>query len=1063
MAPKRGTPRNTTGDNNETISPNMEQLIAQRVAAAIEQYEANRNSGRGNGSGTGAGGAGGAGGSGTAGGSGGSGDAPNRKCTYKAFLSCKPCSFNGTEGAVGLMRWIEKMESVIDISECTADCMVKYSTCTLSDKALTWWNTQMRTLGRETAYQLSWEDLKNMMIEEYCPRNELQKIETEMWNLQMIGDDVAGYTDRFNELALLVPHMVTPEHKRVERYLWGLAPQIRSMVTSSNPIDAKSAITLAFKLKDDAVRNELFVRKENEESRSGEKRKWMGNSTNTVERKEYDRGLPRCKRCGNHHAGVCIKCGKCDKFGHTTQACRSNNRTGKIKPGCFVCGDLKHFKKDCPKWKNQNNAQAPGRAFMMGARDARQDPNIVTGTFPINNHYASVLFDSGADMSFVSNDFKSLLGIKASNLDQNYTIKLANGKFIETGEVIRGCTLCLENHTFSIDLLPVELGSFDIVIGMDWLSKNLAKIVCFEKIVRIPLPSGEILSIQGERCRTMLKTINCMKAHKYLRKGYCAFLAHIFERKPEERRLEDIPIVRDYSEELSSQLQELLDKGFIRPCFSPWGAPVLFVKKKDGTFRMCIDYRELNKLTIKNRYPLPRIDDLFDQLQGSSFYSKIDLRSGYHQLKIQEEDIPKTAFRTRYGHYEFLVMPFGLTNAPVVFMDLMNRVCKPYLDKFVIVFIDDILIYSRTKEEHEHHLKLILELLRNEKLYAKFSKCEFWIQEVHFLRHVINKKGIHVDPSKIEAIKNWEAPRTPTEVRQFLGLAGYYRRFIENFSKIALPLTTLTQKNKKFDWTDKQESAFQLLRQKLCSAPILSLPEGTGNFIVYCDVSHQGLGCVLMQKEKVIAYASRQLKVHEKNYTTHDLELGAVVFALKIWRHYLYGTKCTIFTDHKSLQHIFNQKELNMRQRRWVELLNDYDCDIKYHPGKANVVADALSHKERVKTLRVRALELTIHTSLTTQIRMAQQEAIKEENIQNEALRGMIKQLEPKSDDTLYFMNRIWVPCFGNLRELVMDEAHKSRTSETVGIVTTTRDTSMEMGTDFHGFHYKVTQDVRRV
>ncbi|KAI3686933.1 hypothetical protein L1987_80623 [Smallanthus sonchifolius] len=291
---------------------------------------------------------------------------------------------------------------------------------------------------------------------------------------------------------------------------------------------------------------------------------------------------------------------------------------------------------------------------------------------------------------------------------------------------------------------------------------------------------------------------------------------------------------------------------FIRPSFSPWGVPVLFVKKKDETFRRCINYRELNKLTIKNRYPLPRVDDLFDQLQGPVSILKIDLRSGYPQLKIQEEDIPKTTFRTRYGHYEFLVMPFGLTNAPAVFMDLMNRVCKPYLNKFVIVFIDDISIYSQTNEEHEHHLKSILELLRNEKRYAKFSKCEFRIREVHFLGHVINKKGIHVIPTKIEAIKNWEAPRTPTEVRQFLGSAGYYRRFIENFSKIALPLTTLTQKDKKFDWTDKQESAFQLLKQKLCSAPIISLPEGTDNSIVYCDASHQGLGCVLMQGEKVI-------------------------------------------------------------------------------------------------------------------------------------------------------------------------------------------------------------------
>ena len=298
--------------------------------------------------------------------------------------------------------------------------------------------------------------------------------------------------------------------------------------------------------------------------------------------------------------------------------------------------------------------------------------------------------------------------------------------------------------------------------------------------------------------------------------------------------------------ELSKQLTELIEKGFIRPSSSPWGAPVLFVKKKDGSFRMCIDYRELNKLTVKNRYPLPRIDDLFDQLQGSSIYSKIDLRSGYHQLRVREEDIPKTAFRTRYGHYEFQVMPFGLTNAPAVFMDLMNRVCKPYLDKFVIVFIDDILIYSKSKEEHEEHLRLILELLKQEKLYAKFSKCEFWIPKVQFLGHVIDSEGVHVDPAKIESIKDWAAPTTPTEVRQFLGLAGYYRRFIEGFSKIAKSLTKLTQKNVKYEWGEKEEEAFQLLKEKLCSATILALPEGSEDFVVYCDASHKGLGAVLM-------------------------------------------------------------------------------------------------------------------------------------------------------------------------------------------------------------------------
>ncbi|GJR80793.1 putative reverse transcriptase domain-containing protein [Tanacetum coccineum] len=369
--------------------------------------------------------------------------------------------------------------------------------------------------------------------------------------------------------------------------------------------------------------------------------------------------------------------------------------------------------------------------------------------------------------------------------------------------------------------------------------------------------------------------------------------------------------------------------------------------------------------------------------------------------------------RTRYGHYEFQVMPFGLTNAPAVFMDLMNRVCKPYLDKFVIVFIDDILIYSKNKQEHEEHLKIILELLKKEELYAKFSKCEFWIPKVQFLGHVIDNKGIHVDPAKIESVKDWASPKTPTEIRQFLGLAGYYRRFIEGFSKIAKPMTKLTQKKVKFEWGDKQEAAFQLLKQKLCSAPILALPEGSEDFITYCDASKKGLGAVLMQREKVISYASRQLKIHEKNYTTHDLELGAVVFALKIWRHYLYGTKCTVFTDHKSLQHILDQKELNMRQRRWLELLSDYDCDIRYHPGKANVVADALSRKEREPPLRVRALVMTISLDLPKQILNAQTEARKPENIKSEDVGGMLienakfpeairtEKLEPRTDGTL--------------------------------------------------------------
>ncbi|GJU90513.1 putative reverse transcriptase domain-containing protein [Tanacetum coccineum] len=527
------------------------------------------------------------------------------------------------------------------------------------------------------------------------------------------------------------------------------------------------------------------------------------------EKNGYEGTLPFCNRCKLHHEGQCTaKCHNYKRVGHLARDCRSVvtvSTQGTPGPNQGVI--------------TSRVLDARGKAYVLGGGDANLGSNTVTDIIP-------------------------------SALDISYVVELADGRTSETNTVLRGCALGLLGDPFNIDLMPIDLGSFDAIIDMDWLAKNHVVIVCDEKI----------------------------------------------ENKDEskEKRLEDVPTVRDFPEvfpedlhglppirqvefqinlilgvapiarapyrlapsemeELSTQLQELYDKRFIRPSSSPWGAPALFVKKKDGSFRMCIDYHELNKLTI-------------------------DLRSGYHQLRVRDEDIPKTAFRTRYGHYEFQVIPFGLTNAPAVFMDLMNRVCRPYLDKFVIVFIDDILIYSKTKEEHDAHLRLILELLKKEELYAKFSKCDFWLSKVQFLGHVIDSEGIHIEPAKIESIKDWESPKTPTEIRQFLG-------------------------------------------------------------------------AVLMQKEKAIAYASRKLKIHEKNYMTHDLELGVMVFALKMWRHYLYGTKYVVFTDHKSLQHILDQKELNMRQRRWLELLSDYDCEIRYHPGKANVVADALSQKSRPKPL----------------------------------------------------------------------------------------------------------------
>jgi hypothetical protein len=374
-------------------------------------------------------------------------------------------------------------------------------------------------------------------------------------------------------------------------------------------------------------------------------------------------------------------------------------------------------------------------------------------------------------------------------------------------------------------------------------------------------------------------------------------------------------------------------------------SPSALRRKEDKSLRMCVDYRSLNEVTIKNKYPLPKINDLFDQLKGDKYFSKVDLRSGYHQLKIRESDIPMTAFVTHYRQYEFTVMSFGLTNALAYFMNLMNKVFMEELDEFVVVFIDDILVYSKSVEEHEKHLRVVLEKLRAHKLYAKFSKCEFWLEKISFLRHILTAEGVAVDPEKVETASNWRQPTNVSEIRSFHGLAGYYRRFIEGFSKIARPMTELLKKLKKFTWTEICERSFQELKRRLTTTLVLTLPDIQWDFVIYSDASRQGLGCVLMQDGKVVTYVSRQLKPHEQNYSTHDLEFAAIVHALKIWRHYLIGNKYEIYTDHKSLKYIFTQPDLNLRQRRWLELVKDYNLEIHYHPGKSQCSGGCLKQR----------------------------------------------------------------------------------------------------------------------
>jgi len=346
---------------------------------------------------------------------------------------------------------------------------------------------------------------------------------------------------------------------------------------------------------------------------------------------------------------------------------------------------------------------------------------------------------------------------------------------------------------------------------------------------------------------------------------------------------------------------------------------------------------------------LPYIDYPFNQIRGASVFSKIDLRSRYHQVRIKEEDIFKTAFRMRYGHYEFMVMPFGLTNAPTSFMCLMNNVLSKYLDKFIVVFIDDLLIYSSTMEEHEEHLQIILQVLREHKLYAKFSKCKFF--KIQYLGHVISKDGISIDPDKIKAIINWHVPKDVHGVISFMGITGYYRKFIEGFSKIANPITSLQKKGRKFVWDLKCEESFKKLKELLTTAPIIIIEDPHQDFVVCTDACNEGLGGVLTQEGHVIGYESRKLKIHERNYATYDLEPAIVIHDLKMWHHYLIGRRFVLMSNNISLKYLFDQQNLNARKARWLAFLNDYDFEIKHIKGKENKVVDALSRSINLNVL----------------------------------------------------------------------------------------------------------------
>ncbi|GJT65769.1 putative reverse transcriptase domain-containing protein [Tanacetum coccineum] len=941
----------------------------------------------------------------------------------------------------------------IHVLGCGDKFKARLATYKMEGDAHSWWRAYKQAKGGDAfVATLSWNDFCDIFFLQYFPYSEKEKCEREYKSIRQLPEETStDFMKRFLRLAGFLGAKAGTQEEQAKHFKWGLNDFVLDRILNTEFTDVAQVANAARNI--EIFRDRSKNEGNNKRDRDGHRIRpsetpSQGSSQRVYDRRDSDRRGNSDRYGNNDKYGNNDRHGNSDRhgnnrqrswrdrdqqvrgqqygrsYGSSSQQGNSNqasiptcNQCGKRHPGdtcykatgaCFICGQGGHLAKDCGKNRgvsntgNGNNRQhtTRGRVSALTTNQAANAPGTVSGTLYMYDRDVFVLFDTGATHSVVSLAFSKHIKVPSTLLDYALSISTPMKNNVVIGHEYRDCPLRFDDKIRSANLLPLEMSDFNIIFGL--------------------LPEREV--------------------------------EFTIELIPGAQPISKAPYIMAPVElkELKDQLQELLERGFIRPSVSPWGAPVLFVKKKDGSMRLCIDYRELNRITVRNKYPLPRIDDLFDQLQGAKFFLKIDLRSGYHQLCVKEQDVSKTAFRTRYGHYEFLVMPLGLTNAPAVFMDLMNRVFHEYLDKFVIVFIDDILVYSKTREDHEEHLHIVLEILRQKKLYAKFSKCDFWLGQVAFLGHIVSADGISMDPAKVEAITKWPRSTTVTEVRSFLGLAGYYRIFVEGFSLLALPLTKLMRRGEKFVWNEERENSFEELKRRLVSSPILTLPSGTSGYQIYSDASKKGIGCVLMQHGKVIAYASRQLKPYEKNYPTHDLELAAVVFALKIWRHYLYGKTYDIFTDHKSLKYTFTQKELNMRQRRWLELFKDYDANIQYHPGKANVVADALSRKnsgtmaclkiqpEIIKDLELMEVELVVHGSegyiaslkiepnLILRIKEAQKEDGELWSVVQNMKTGKQEEFRVDEHGVIWYDNRLCVPDDSSLREAILTKAHRS-------------------------------------
>nr|AAM01007.1 Putative retroelement [Oryza sativa Japonica Group] len=915
------------------------------------------------------------------------------------FLRVRPPTFSSTTNPVEAGNWLHAIEKKLDLLQCTDQEKVSFASHQLHGPASEWWD-HFR-LNRTTAEPISWFEFTAAFWKTHIPSGVVSLKKKEFRSLTQGSRTVTEYLQEFNRLARYAPEDVRTDEERQERFLEGLNDELSYPLMTGDYHDFQ-------KLVDKAIRQEdKYNRMEQKKRRIAHFKAQQGNSQRprlTLGPQSMSQGgssfvVRPQRQFFNNNAGNNIRNQAPRPVATSTQQQHAKKEQGS-KPGQLYRTSANH----------------------VTAAEAQGAPDVILGTFLVNSVPATVLFDSGATHSFLSMSFAGNHRMEVEDLRRPLMVSTPSNQALslQRSPSIR---IEIQEVPFLANLTLLESKDLDVILGMDWLARYKGVIDCANRKVTLTSNDGRVVTVHALSSESLRSSLNQMTLEEIpIVREYPDVFPDDLPGMPPKRdiefRIDLVPgttpihkrpyrMAANELAEVKRQVDDLLQKGYIRPSSSPWGAPVIFVEKKDHTQRMCVDYRALNNVTIKNKYLLPRIDDLFDQLKGATVFSKIDLRSGYHQLRIKEEDIPKTAFTTRYGLFKCTVMSFGLTNAPAFFMNLMNKVFTEYQDKFVVVFINDIRIYSRTKEEHEEHLRLALEKLREHQLYAKFSKCEFWLSEVKFLGHVISAGGVAVDPSNVESVTNWKQPKTVSEIRSFLGLAGYYRRFIENFSKIAKPMTRLLQKDVKYKWSEECAQSFQELKNRLISAPILILPDPKKGFQVYCNASKFGLACVLMQDGKVVAYASRQLRPHEKNYPTHDLELAAVVHALKIWRHYLFGTRTE---------------------------------------GKANVVADALSRKGYCNATEGRQLPLELckeferlnlgivsrgfvaaleaKPTLIDQVREAQINDPDIQEIKKNMRRGKAIGFLEDEQGTVWLGERICVPDNKDLKDAILKEAH---------------------------------------